>query len=581
MLKRQDLVPFRDHTEEYRCRLLGLTYTPTESTSSLSSGSASLGSMSSSVVQKETEEWFEDTCLEKLNLDASQWRHQDHYAVLGLGRLRHLATPEHIKLAYRRRILSYHPDKSGKTESRQKILASGESMADNLFKCVQRSWETLSDSQKRQQVDSVDPTFNEAIPKENAAGNFFTLYAPVFERNARFSIKQPVPLLGDTNSGRAEVEAFYDFWRKIESWRRFEWLDDDETAGTDAAGETRADKRWTEKKNKAARQKRKAEDNTRLNKLVEQAYKADPRIQAFKVADKEAKDAKLREKETEKQAREQEAQREQRDQEQAKLAIEQAAKEAAAVAKANKEAIKTVLKKEKKAFREYWTQANYHIEDKDLKALEQRSSRVEALCQTLDHLQLAELNGKLSKKPSPETAVSLLFSSIEASEPSVPQPTPKQQTPEPKKEVKPWSSDEIDALIKAVKQFPPGTTDRWAKIAAHMGKHGASYEVEDVIREAASLRDTTGSTVPTPTTSTVPPKRDPRIAAFTPTVRSDENRPWSAEEQSALERALKAVSQDAPDRWDQITNLVNTRTKKECMSRVRDIALALKQKRRS
>ena len=50
--------------------------------------------MTSSAVQKETEEWFEDTCLEKLNLDASQWRHQDHYAVLGLGQLRHLATPD-------------------------------------------------------------------------------------------------------------------------------------------------------------------------------------------------------------------------------------------------------------------------------------------------------------------------------------------------------------------------------------------------------------------------------------------------------------------------------------------------------
>ena len=105
----QGLVPFRDHTEEYRCRLLGLTYTPSESMSSLASINMSLGSTSSSVVRRETEEWFEDTCLEAINLDASQWKHQDHYAVLGLGRLRHSATSEHVKLAYRRRILSIIP----------------------------------------------------------------------------------------------------------------------------------------------------------------------------------------------------------------------------------------------------------------------------------------------------------------------------------------------------------------------------------------------------------------------------------------------------------------------------------------
>ena len=244
-----------------------------------------------------------------------------------------------MKLAYRRRILSYHPDKSGKTESRQKVLASGESMADNLFKCVQRSWETLSDPQKRQQVDSVDPTFNEAIPRENAVGDFFALYAPVFERNARFSMKQPVPLLGDASSGRAEVEAFYDFWRKFESWRRFEWLDDDETAGTDAAGETRADKRWAEKKNKAARQKRKAEDNTRLNKLVEQAYKADPRIQAYKVADREPKRQGLGSKEAERMTRDRKRpERAEGAGTSQGLQSEQAAREAAAAAKAKKEA---------------------------------------------------------------------------------------------------------------------------------------------------------------------------------------------------------------------------------------------------
>lgn len=52
-----------------------------------------------------------------------------------------------------------------------------------------------------------------------------------------------------------------------------------------------------DKKNKAARAKRKKEDNARLIKLVEQAYKIDPRIVKFKEEDKLAKNWKKNERE--------------------------------------------------------------------------------------------------------------------------------------------------------------------------------------------------------------------------------------------------------------------------------------------
>jgi DnaJ family protein C protein 2 len=55
----------------------------------------------------------------------------------------------------------------------------------------------------------------------------------VFEREARFSRIQPVPLLGAPDAGKVEVEQFYDFWYNFDSWRSFEYLDKEVNEGSD------------------------------------------------------------------------------------------------------------------------------------------------------------------------------------------------------------------------------------------------------------------------------------------------------------------------------------------------------------
>lgn len=46
--------------------------------------------------------------------------------------------------------------------------------------------EILSDPVKRRAFDSVDPTFDNTVPsKAEGKENFFEVFAPVFERNAR------------------------------------------------------------------------------------------------------------------------------------------------------------------------------------------------------------------------------------------------------------------------------------------------------------------------------------------------------------------------------------------------------------
>ena len=46
---------------------------------------------------------------------------------------------------------------------------------------------------------------------------------------------------------------------------------------------------------------------------------------------------------------------------------------------------------------------------------------------------------------------------------------------------------------------------------------------------------------------------------------------WSADEQAALERALKSVSKEAEDRWEQISAVVGSKSKKQCVARFKHI----------
>lgn len=175
--------------------------------------------------------------------------------------------------------------------------------------------EVLSSPEKRRQFDSVDAEVEDDIPepKDTTPENFFELWAPVFEREGRFSVVQPVPQLGDDKAAKGDVEAFYNFWYSIDSWRTFEALDKDVNEGSDRCvlwfrrvapgriacadafppcSNSRDEKRHNEKKNKSERQKRKKEDNTRVRTLVDAALALDPRIKQFKADEKAARDAK-------------------------------------------------------------------------------------------------------------------------------------------------------------------------------------------------------------------------------------------------------------------------------------------------
>ncbi|KAJ5152710.1 uncharacterized protein N7482_009188 [Penicillium canariense] len=303
---------------------------------------------------KKTEEEEDDDISEDedpvmLTRDAKDWKAQDHYAVLGLTKYRWRATPEQIKRAHRKKVLRHHPDKKAAMGQRDEN--------DNFFKCIQKATELLLDPVRRRQFDSVDEAADVEPPskKDLQKGNFYKLWGPVFKAEGRFSIKQPVPQLGNEDSTQEEVETFYNFWYNFDSWRTFEYLDED----IPDDGEGRDQKRHTEKKNANARRKRKSEDIARLRELVDECLALDERIKKFRQQARAGKDAKRK-------AKEDEAKRLAEEKERAKVEEEQRKKEAEETAKAereknkkSKEAAKNAAKKNKRVLKGSVKDVNY------------------------------------------------------------------------------------------------------------------------------------------------------------------------------------------------------------------------------
>ncbi|KAF2097275.1 DnaJ-domain-containing protein [Rhizodiscina lignyota] len=324
-----------------------------------------------------------------LQRDAKDWKGQDHYAVLGLSKYRYKATEDQIKRAHRKKVLRHHPDKKA---------ASGKTEDDSFFKCIQKATETLLDPVKRRQWDSVDPGADLEPPskKQVQKGNFYKLWGPVFESEGRFSKKQPVPKLGDEKSSKEAVEGFYDFWSYFDSWRTFEYEDED----VPDDNENRDQKRHVERKNANARRKKKTEDTARLRKLVEDAMGMDERLKRFKKQQYEEKNKKKIEREAAAaKAKEEEAKRKEEEAKLAKVREEQE-KAQKADAKKAKEAAKNAAKKNKRVVRGAAKDANYFHEGGDASAAEIDSvlNDVDLVITKVDNEELADLTAKLNGK---------------------------------------------------------------------------------------------------------------------------------------------------------------------------------------
>lgn len=520
-----------------------------------------------------------------------EWKKQDHYKVLGLTKLRYKATEDDIKKAYRQKVLKHHPDKR---------RGAGEEIReeDDYFTCITRAYETLGTPAKRVSFDSVDPLFDEEIPdgKISKPEKFFKVFRPAFERNARWSNRRQVPELGSPKASRDHVEHFYSFWYSFDSWREFSYLDEEEKE----KGENRDERRYIERQNKAARKDRKKAETARLRQLVDTAYATDPRVQRFKDEDRDKKAAQKQRKQDERQRRieeearalnaAEEAARQRREAEEAARRAEQEA------ARRQKEAVRQALSRGRQTLRQLCTERGYFAESDAERA--EHMMELERMCTVLDALRLEELSEQLGQ---PDGGRDRFLAEVEHVRRQVEQErvagdpgSAKQASAGGKVKSKPWSHDELQTLIKAVKLFPAGTSQRWEVIASFINQHveGSKRTAKEVLAHAKDLQRSDQKLKQSANqnayenfekSTKAPSKIDnSEISERTETPldqQGSNQAPWTPEEQKRLEQALKTYGPQTKERWDCIAECLPNRTRKDCMRRYKELVELVKAKK--
>lgn len=307
------------------------------------------------------------------------------------------SSPEDIKKAYRIQALASHPDKLGQLPEEEATKVQ------ENFVMIQEAYEILSNPAKRQLYDSSLP-FDDRLPKYKEGQNFYEVFAPVFARNARFSVKKPVPDLGGPESPLAEVKRFYEFWDHFQSWRdplSLAQADGEDMCDLEEA-ECREEKRWMMRENQRIGKKYKRAEQERVASLVNLAEKTDPRLNAEKDAKKAAKEAEIKRREDERMAK-------QRAQEEEERKLQEAAaakKKAVAERKASKDAAKEEL-------------ANCRTRVRSLVAPVERlvlEEQVGVLCGKLDKEALGKLGDDVEAALSSsgkEAAAALFYKALE------------------------------------------------------------------------------------------------------------------------------------------------------------------------
>lgn len=422
------------------------------------------------------------------SLDPKDWKNQDHYAVLGLKKMRFEATEDDIKRAYRKIVLKHHPDKrKGKGEDVKQD--------DDYFHCITMAYETLGTLKNRRAFDSVDPEFDDTLPSQNEVKkDFFKALQSVFKMNARWSeSRKAAPLLGDDKTERSKVEEFYDYWYNFSSWREFSYLDEEDKD----KGQDRDERRWIEKQNKAIRLQRKKEESARIRALVDLAYNNDPRVVRFKKEDKDRKLAAKRAKQDAYQAQKAEEDRVAKEAALAKQKAAEAEQKRIENIQIEKERMKRALKKERKSLRDAAKAKDYFINDEGerLKHLE----GVEKLCESLKVLELQEFNKELAAGGRTTFLAALDKLESKLDEERRAQTAQSQSTIPNNAGLKVvnrkalWNHDNVQLLIKAVNLFPAGTISRWEVIANYLNQHGTGlndmkFYAKDILNKAKELQ---------------------------------------------------------------------------------------------
>ena len=493
-----------------------------------------------------------------------QLKKTNYYQLLGLEKSGVGVDTDMVKRAYHKALLIYHPDKAGADANGKKKAKEG----DAVFLAVQKAYDILSDKTKRRAYDSTN-AFDETIPsgkeasEQGEAFDFFATYGPVFASNARFAEKLPVPELGGADAAEADVDAFYAYWVRFESWRDFglEAREHDPDAAED-----RYEKRWMAKENEKLAKKRKREEMNRIVSLVDRARANDPRLKRF-----------AEEKKAAKQAFKEKRQREVMDKQLAKeasdaaLAAEREREEKAKQAAAkDAKGDKVKLKKAKRRAEKLLKAANAAARDAGHGAALSDLDLINS-CELLDVDTCARL-AEEAGGADPGPALAELKAILARGEPTVPAPKKKVISLGSGEKAKlPWSEAELAMLDKACKRFKAGAMQRWEQIADYVN---AQCKLDSPRTKEECIAKFQEPLVPVGTYKAASGIQSNGSANNTPPPPPGD---WSDAQQKQLEAALEKfpASMDKNARWDSIAKAVAGKNKKECVERFKALREAL------
>lgn len=488
-----------------------------ESHNALPIGTAALmllGGKTAEVVEKKANgsEFPEDKIVIPVGITPQNLAKYTFYDVLGFaGEWGAAADIEAIRKAYHKAVLMYHPDKA------QFKTADGKEDR-TVFLKIQEAFNVLSNETKRRAYDSQLP-FDESIPSEEkvqkalAKGphKFFKLFTPVFQRNARFGVKKPVPDLGDMETPLSDVYKFYEYWVNFESWRDFtgvgaEHKPDEATS--------REEKRWMMKENERLAKKMKKKEMERLIQLVTIAEKYDPRITAdkekkrmAKEADKNAKEAIAKKKADEEAAAKAWAEQQENEE-----------RERQSAQKLDKEKLKKAQSKGRNILRKL-LRATAELGHGSGEYGILSDADVETLCNHCKLEDLNEVNNALGGEPASKDNALVKTDGFQvvidkvahlkaleqqaAEDEQIAKEAKKREADDKaaaekkgKKgaEVAPvereWAREELSMLAKSVSRYPAGSANRWVSITNYMNvqiKPAVSYTQEELLRIAYVL----------------------------------------------------------------------------------------------
>jgi DnaJ family protein C protein 2 len=535
---------------------------------------------------------------------------QDHYALLGLGHLRYLATEEQIRKSYREVALKYHPDKQAAILLAEESEAAKQAKKDEIeshFKAIQEAYEALIDPVKRRIYDSTDE-FDDEIPTDCAPQDFFKVFGPAFVRNGRWSVNQTVPSLGDEKTSLKEVDSFYNFWYSFKSWREFPHADEFDLE----EAESRDHKRWMERQNAKLSEKARKEDYARIRTLVDSAYKRDPRILRRKEEEKAEKQRKKEAKYLAKRLQEEEAARAAEEEKRQKEEEEKRVAEAALQQKKLKEKEKKLLRKERSRLRtlsgSVLSQCLLNLSEAD----------VENLCMSLDIEQLRSLCDRIEGKEVLEQAKVLRdgcgcdhdSGSSKQEEKKISQQNGSLNSngssplSSSGKKEKPWGREEIELLRKGTQKYPKGTSRRWEVISDYIG---TGRSVEEILKatktvllqkpdsakafnsflekrkpaqsiesplstreeiEGAStvqaLESSAAKVAQEESSSDTDKQKTDDVVTANGVSSSADQDVWSAVQERALVQALKTFPKETTQRWERVAAAVPGKTINQC-----------------